>query len=93
MCEMYNVRIVTYKQMFQGENNTFVIGFVAGLLSAHYNSIASGTFALLNLWCKRRPIQIKKIVAAPRPLWKDDDSNSEESSNDQNNFFDQNVEQ
>lgn len=62
-------------------DNSFMIGFLAGLLSAHWNSIGSGTFTLINLWCKRRPIQIKKISTAPRAVW-NDDTNSESSSQD-----------
>lgn len=83
--------------MFYRENNTFVVGFLAGLVSAHWTSIASGTYSLLNLWCKRRPIQIKKIVSAPKPVWKDDDSehSSQHSEQENKNYFlnGENVEQ
>jgi hypothetical protein len=62
----------------------FIVGFTLGLVSANWQSFASGVYKLSKFWCRRRNTtthvfeeRAPKIV---RPVWENADDSSEEEN-------------
>lgn len=72
----------------------FIVGFTLGLVSANWQSFATGVYKLSKFWCRRRnnsygahvfEERAPKIV---RPVWE----STEESSEEENIIEDQKIE-